>query len=322
MDKVDGVVLVEAARRAIRASAGPSVIYHPQAHGSPGGTGAELPTLDPSAITIFDRLHELGRAAWPGVQVSTAEFTDHLRRHLGVSPEAAESLGARAGDLYLAVGAARGDATAIAVIDRTCIAGVDAALHGMLSSSEIDDLKQQLRHRLFVGTSGAPKILDYAGRGELRAWVRASAVRAAISVLRSRKREQVHQQDLWIAAPQIGVDPAIEHLRPRLQAEFRAAFETALGSLETRERNLLKHHFLDGLSADELAVLYRVHRATAFRWLTRARERLLSQTRQTLAARLSLRPSELDSVMRLVDSQLEISVVRLFGSVHDLADSG
>jgi RNA polymerase sigma-70 factor, ECF subfamily len=267
-----------------------------------------------SATTVFDRLHEAGRNTWPGVQVSAADFADHLARHLGVSPEAAELLATRAGDLYLALGAGRGDVAAISVIDRTCIAQVDAALHGMLSTSEIDDLKQQLRHRLFVGTSGSPKILDYAGRGELRAWVRASAVRAAISVLRSRKREHVHQQDLWIAAPDIGIDPTIEYLRPRLQTEFRAAFETALGSLETRDRNLLKHHFLDGLSTDELAILYRVHRATAFRWLARARERLLSQTRQVLAARMALRRSELDSVMRLIDSQLEVSVVRLFGA--------
>ena len=267
-----------------------------------------------SATTVFDRLHEAGRNAWPGVQISAADFAGHLAQHLGISPEAAESLGARAGELYLALAAGRGDVAAIAIVDRTCIAPVDPALHGMLSSSEIDDLKQQLRHRLFVGTSGSPKILDYAGRGELRAWVRASAVRAAISVLRSRKREHMHQQDLWNAAPEIGVDPTIDYLRPRLQAEFRAAFETALGSLETRERNLLRHHFLDGLSIDELAVLYRVHRATAFRWLARARERLLAQTRQALAARMELRRSELDSVMRLIDSQLEVSVARLFGA--------
>lgn len=265
-------------------------------------------------MTVFDRLHEVGRNTWSGVHVSAADFADHLALHLGLSPEAAESVAARAGDLYLALGAARGDAAAIAAVDRTCIAQVDAALHGMLSASEIDDLKQQLRHRLFIGPDGSPKLLDYAGRGELRAWVRASAVRAAISLLRVRKREHLHQQDLWVAAPDIGVDPTIDHLRPRLRAEFRAAFEVALRSLETRERNLLKHHFLDGLSTDELAVLYRVHRATAFRWVARARERLLSQTREALAARLSLRSSELDSVMRLVDSQLEVSVVRLFGA--------
>jgi RNA polymerase sigma-70 factor (ECF subfamily) len=275
---------------------------------------SEIYKVHAPTTTIFDRLHEVGRNTWPGVQVSAADFADHLALHLGLSSEAAESLATRAGDLYLALAAGRGDLAAISLVDRTCIAQVDAALHGMLSSSEIDDLKQQLRHRRFVGTNGSPKILDYAGRGELRAWVRASAVRAAISVLRSRKREHVHQQDLWIAAPKLGVDPTIDYLRPRLQAEFRAAFETALGSLETRERNLLKHHFLDGLSTDELAVLYRVHRATAFRWLARARERLLAQTRQALAARMSLRRSELDSVMRLIGSQLEVSMVRLFGA--------
>jgi RNA polymerase sigma-70 factor (ECF subfamily) len=275
-----------------------------------------------SAATVFDSLHEVGRTTWPGVHVCASDFANHLTQHLGVSPEAAAALQAQAGDLYLAVGAARGDATAISIIDRTCIAQVDAALHGMLPPSEIDDLKQQLRQRLFVGTSGRPKLLDYAGRGELRAWVRASAVRAAISVLRSQKREHVHRHELWMAAPEIGLDPTIEHLRPRLQAEFRAAFEAALGSLATRERNLLKHHFLDGLSADELATLYQVHRATAFRWLTRARERLLSQTRQVLAARLSLRRSQLDSIMRLVDSQLEISVVRLFAAADPAQSHG
>jgi len=264
--------------------------------------------------SVFDQLHEAGRALWPAIQISAPAFASHLAGHLGVSPEDAESLRARAGDLYLALAAARGDAEAIAVIDRTCIAQVDAALRGMLPASEIDDLKQELRQRLFVGAADhAPKLLDYAGRGELRAWVRASAVRTAISVLRTRKREQAHQQDLWLVASEIGVDPTLEHLRPRLHSELRIAFEAALGALEVRERNLLRQHFFDGLSTDELATLYRVHRATTFRWLTRARSRLLARTRKTLAQRLSLRRSELDSLMRLVDSQLEVSVVRLLG---------
>lgn len=279
--------------------------------------------MQASATTVFERLHEAGRALWPDVRVSAADFASHLTLHLGLSPEAAEALRTRAGDLYLALAAARGDTVAISVIDRTCIAQVDPALHGMVTPSEIDDLKQQLRQRLFVGTGDSPpKILDYAGRGELRAWVRASAVRTAISACRSQKRTLTQQQNLWFVAPEIGVDPTIDHLRPRLQVEFRAAFEAAVGSLAVRERNLLRQHFLDGLSSDELAVLYRVHRATAFRWLTRARTRLLSRTRQELAARLSLRRSELDSIMQLVVSQLEVSVVRLFGAADPDAPTG
>lgn len=177
---------------------------------------------------------------------------------------------------------------------------------------DIADLKQRLRQRLFLGGKHAsPKLLDYAGRGELRAWVRASAVRTAISLRRSQKRARARQQELWVAAPEIGLDPALEHLRPRLQAELRAAFEAALGTLPGRDRNVLKQHYLDGVSTEELAALYRVHRATAFRWLTRARHRLLSRTRRDLAGRLALGRSELDSVMRLVDSQLDVSLARL-----------
>ncbi len=265
--------------------------------------------------TVFERLHETGRAAWPHIDVSVTDFASHLAVHLAVSPEAAETLFERAGDLYLALAAARGDVAAISVIDRRWIAQIDPALHGLLSSSEIEDVKQRLRQRLFVGTSdNAPKILDYAGRGELRAWLRASAVRTAISAFRSHKRALAHQQELWIVAPEIGLDPTIDHVRPRLQIEFRAAFEAAVRSLTVRERNLLKQHFLDGLSTDELATLYRVHRATTFRWLTRARARVQARTRQELAARLSLRRSQLDSIMQMVISQLEVSMVRLFGA--------
>lgn len=251
------------------------------------------------------------------MHVDAADFAAHLAGHLGLSSQAAEALCERASDLYLAFAAARGDAHAIADIDRMCIERLDRAIRGVLPPCDIDDLKQQLRQRLFLGTSDAPpKLLDYAGRGELRAWVRASAVHTAISILRTQSRDRAHQQSLWLAAPRIGVDPVNEHMRPQLRVELHAAFETALRSLETRDRNLLRQHFLDGLSTDELARLYRVHRVTAFRWLTHARHRLLSRTRRALAGRLSLSRSELDSIMRLVDSQLDISVSRMFDAAR------
>jgi RNA polymerase sigma-70 factor (ECF subfamily) len=120
--------------------------------------------------------------------------------------------------------------------------------------------------------------------------------------------------------PQSAIDPTLDYLRPRFQAEFKTAFEHAIRSLAPRERVLLKHHFLDGLSMDDLAVLYQVHRTTTFRWFTRARQRLLSRTRQALAAQLSLSRSELDSLMQLIDSQLDVSAVRLLGAAESAQD--
>ena len=65
--------------------------------------------------------------------------------------------------------------------------------------------------------------------------------------------------------------------------------------------------YLEGASIDALGALYKVHRATAARWLGRAREQLLSNTRGALSEQLGLADDELSSVMRLIHSRLEVS---------------
>ena len=52
----------------------------------------------------------------------------------------------------------------------------------------------------------------------------------------------------------------------------------------------------------------RVESSTVARWIARARERLLTLTREELTARLGLTPDELDSLLRLVRSQLDVSL--------------
>jgi RNA polymerase sigma-70 factor (ECF subfamily) len=68
---------------------------------------------------------------------------------------------------------------------------------------------------------------------------------------------------------------------------------------------------LDELSIDELATIYRVHRATCARWLSDAREQVRKQTRRRLLERLGTPAAELDSFMRYLDSDLELSLPRL-----------
>ena len=64
------------------------------------------------------------------------------------------------------------------------------------------------------------------------------------------------------------------------------------------------------LSIDAIGAAFGVHRATAARWLLRAREALVAQTRARLASRLSMTVTEIDSVIELVQSRLDASVVR------------
>jgi RNA polymerase sigma-70 factor (ECF subfamily) len=55
-----------------------------------------------------------------------------------------------------------------------------------------------------------------------------------------------------------------------------------------------------------------VHRATIGRWLERARDAVLESTRAHLMDRLDVPSAEIESILRLVLSKLEISLGPLF----------
>jgi tetratricopeptide (TPR) repeat protein len=62
---------------------------------------------------------------------------------------------------------------------------------------------------------------------------------------------------------------------------------------------------------DQLGALYRGYRATAARWVADVRARLRKAVPRQLMARPRLDEAELESVMRLARSQLDVSVRRL-----------
>jgi RNA polymerase sigma-70 factor, ECF subfamily len=82
----------------------------------------------------------------------------------------------------------------------------------------------------------------------------------------------------------------------------------AFASLQPRERNLLRLHFVERLGIDALASVLQVSRATAARHLAAAREALVERTIFNLRSRLRLAPAELDSLVAQVRSKLEISL--------------
>ncbi|MBE7450700.1 MAG: hypothetical protein HS111_17930 [Kofleriaceae bacterium] len=95
--------------------------------------------------------------------------------------------------------------------------------------------------------------------------------------------------------------------------EFQAAFTEALAGLGAREQTLLRYHHVDGLNIDEIGAIYRVHRVTAFRWLEKAKEKLVDATLVVARARLNVSARELESVLRLIRSQVHLSLVRHLG---------
>jgi RNA polymerase sigma-70 factor (ECF subfamily) len=112
-------------------------------------------------------------------------------------------------------------------------------------------------------------------------------------------------------------DPELDFIRVRYAEPFRKAFAAALEALEPRERTVLKLHLVHRLSIDKIAQVYQVHRATAARWLVDVRERLYDDTRGRLMEQLQLAPRELDSLLALVRSDIDVSVRRILGEGED-----
>jgi RNA polymerase sigma-70 factor (ECF subfamily) len=160
-------------------------------------------------------------------------------------------------------------------------------------------------------TGERPGLLSYNGLGALKGWLRVTGLRAAI---RAQRRTRAHEpEDVAEALADAAGDPALQYQRRLYETEFRVAFGHAVAQLSVRERNLLKQSVLYGATIDDLGALYRVHRATVARWLAAARERLAEDTRRRMIEQLRIEPSDYDSIVHLIQSQLDISMARLFG---------
>ncbi|CAN5901321.1 hypothetical protein BH11MYX2_BH11MYX2_40360 [soil metagenome] len=295
---------------------------------------AFLDAAPPAARAALEALPDLerklwalvaeGRAAWPSLAVDGNDVVAFIARQISEAPEEALE-GLRPADIYLACACAKQVPGAINTFDRDYIKEVDIALARMrITGSRLADVKQLVRQRLFVGggTSGAPtspgKISEYAGRGDLRRWVRSVAVRTCLNDLRKGKREILVDDDQMIAQHAVSADdPEIQYMKRTYSNEFKAAFSDALSQLGPREQTLLRYHHVDGLNIDEIGAIYRVHRVTAFRWLEKAKELLVRSTLETLRTRLKLPSAELDSVLRMIRSQIHLSLIRHLGGPSD-----
>jgi RNA polymerase sigma-70 factor (ECF subfamily) len=196
-------------------------------------------------------------------------------------------------------------------------AEVDAGAASVRAASSVaDEVKQRLRASLLVGDGErGPALADYAARGDLRGFLRVSAVRECLRIARRAQREVGLDEDALVdLAP--AMDPELERLKERYRQEFTASFIEAVKALPPRERTLLRHQAIDRLSIDQIGQIYGVHRATAARRLERARARVAELTEARLAERLSLGTEEVASVIRLVRSQLDVTLERLLDDDH------
>ena len=268
-------------------------------------------------------LVETARASWPQLDLDRDGFAQYAEQRLRPQGGADGPSGAEPGygantrpqDLYLAYGCSLGDTGAIAAFEQDYASDMDQVarrFEGRLLARE--DLRQLLREKLFVARDGcAPKIADFNGRGFLQNWLRVTAVRTFLDEIKRLKRHAREQPTDGQVLEELadGLDPELEFLKRRYRGEFKEAFAAAIRTLSSGERNLLRHQALAGLTVDQIGALYAIHRATAARRLERARQALLKSTRAELMRRLVIDRDELESIMQLIRSNLDVSIHRV-----------
>jgi RNA polymerase sigma-70 factor (ECF subfamily) len=271
--------------------------------------GALAPAERAAVDELLGRAVAEARAAWPGVSVAAEEFVRHLAVCLaGAAPlEALPRL--HAADLYLALACGRGEPAAVDAFEKTQLAALAGTLASVDSSAEFaDEVRQQLRVRLLMPP---PQILGYSGRGALAAWLRVAALRTALNLRRDRAPRALPTDGDGDGAL---VDPELALIKAQYRSGFKAAFARAVASLDAEDRSLLRLHLIERLSIDELGALLQVHRATAARRIAHCRTQLLERTEAELAQALGVRSDEVESVIGLVRSQLDLSLHGLLAS--------
>jgi RNA polymerase sigma-70 factor (ECF subfamily) len=243
---------------------------------------------------------EAAQVAWPGVELAFSVFAT---RALGAGP-------AHASDLYLACACGEGNTAALAEFDRRFLGWVrDAVARIDRSHDFLSEVQQILRERLLVGPNA--KIRDYRGGGALASWVRTAAVRTALN-LRRRTRLDADPSSSSEPFEQL-FDPEVALLRQRYMPEIDAALREAIAALEPRERLLLHFYYVDGLTLAKIAALERVGTSTVFRRLNSATQTVLSSMKDQLSTRLQLSTQSLDSLIRHVQDDIDLSLSQVLG---------
>jgi RNA polymerase sigma-70 factor (ECF subfamily) len=126
----------------------------------------------------------------------------------------------------------------------------------------------------------------------------------------SRRNERPTVDEDPIIDPIVGSNPELNYLKARYRETVTQSIVSALTQLGDREKVLLRLHLCERLSIDRLGVIYSVNRATAARWLAAARAALLQHTRAEIQRRMGVTDRECDSILNLVQGEVDVSVAR------------
>jgi RNA polymerase sigma-70 factor, ECF subfamily len=269
---------------------------------------------DVSSAATAKTAYEAGRQAWPGVSLSSARFLARA----AAADIAPDRLTQKSADIFLAFACADGDPRAIQLFEREILSQIDLYVARFaLSKHALDEVRQRVRVKLLVG--GSPAIGRYRGYGTLAAWVRITAVRVAIDVAGTASSRQLADVDVLELGVSLDESPELATARSLYRDRLRAALEASLRDLAPRDRTLLRLFVVDGLNIEAIGLIYKVHRATIARWFVAMRARVFQSVRDKLGLQRQPSPSEMWSLIGLLQDDIQISARRVLAASQSAA---
>lgn len=304
-------------------------------HAAASLTAAPPPSIDPriSLESLEFRRSELAQrvakaqAQHPAIALAPERFLPFLLRCLPEPLEqcSTEQLDAlHIDDLYLACAYGLGIEAARVQIEQDHFDRIARRLQrSQTPPAIIDDILQELRCRLVEMQSTDFSGRAYSGRGSLGGWLFIAAIRIAERRVNHRRQELPESATGLLGKERLAmaVDPEMEHLMQSYKTTFEDAMRSALAAMSSRERNLLRYHFVERLSIDRLAELYKVHRATAARWIVRAQQHLAEETRARFAAQIPVAADSMPRLLAMVRSKLDLSLSAVLPQISEAADA-
>jgi RNA polymerase sigma-70 factor (ECF subfamily) len=251
------------------------------------------------------------RASWPTLELAPEAFSAFLKeRFTGLQDIAAETLA----DLFLACACLHDVPGALRAFRERMFPVVRLASRPFDESEAFaEEVFQQLSGSLFVSQiPGQGKIIRYQGQGALAGFVATAARRIALRLSTNAARfdgeaELVHHFSQFD-------EQEVSLLKLRYRDTFNRALAVALRGLPSRERLVLRMNLVERVSTTRIAAIYRVSQPTVSRWIHRSAKNIFAAVKNLVCDELAIDTRELESLLLLVRSQIEITISQATGN--------
>ncbi|MCA9517678.1 MAG: hypothetical protein KC635_22210 [Myxococcales bacterium] len=214
-----------------------------------------------------------------------------------------------AADLYLVAACLLDVPGAVRAFVEGPLAATERKVGGIVKSPEArGELLQEMTVALLAPgpDGGPPKLAQYAGRGALAVWLRMTATRRALNTERGKTRSVSFEE---VAFDKVAdANPELSVLRRRHKGEIAAIFREATAATPREDRVLLRLHYVQGSTLNELAAIFRTSRSSIHRRIDLARDELMTRIAGLVRGRMQLETHDQASMLRIFQSDLRESL--------------